>query len=85
MVLHHPNGNAIIVPDPAIKDLSPDGTMFVNVQPCDQNIDPSCTPLSVFKNHFAYELVNYKSVPDFMQEVILRYGLGDPDELGIYN
>jgi len=85
MVLHHPNGNAIIVPDPAIKDLSPDGTMFVNVQPCDQNIDPSCTPLSIYKNHYAYELVGYKSVPDFMQEVILRYGLGDPDELGIFN
>jgi hypothetical protein len=84
MVLHHPGGEAIIVPDPAIKDISADGTAIIPVEPCDQNIDAGCTPLSIYKNHYAYELTGYKSVPDFLQEVIIRYGLGDPEQLGVY-
>ena len=44
---------------------------------------PSCVELTIYKNHFAYELVSYKSVPDFLQEVLVAYGLGDPQELGL--
>jgi hypothetical protein len=84
MVRSHPNGNAIIVPDPAIKDLSPDGSTIVDITPCDQNVDPSCTPLTLYKNHYAYELSSYKSVPDYLREVRLRFKLGDPHELGVH-
>lgn len=84
MVLRHPDGQPIIVPDPAIKDVSPDGTKIVPVEPCDRNVDPECTPLSVYKNHFAYELQSYKSVPDYLREVLVRYQLGTPKQVGLH-
>jgi hypothetical protein len=83
-VVMHLDGTPIVVPDPAIYDISPQGDALLPVSPCDTNVDPSCEPLSVYKNHYAYELVGYKSVPDYLQEVLLEYGLNDPQELGIY-
>jgi hypothetical protein len=83
MVMHHPDGNAIIVPDQAIKDVSPRGTLE-DVAPCDQNLSPTCAQLTIFKNHYAYELRNYKSVPDYMLQVMQVFGLAWPDQLGIY-
>ncbi len=84
VVVYHADGTPIVVPDPAILDVSPDGSQLVPVEPCDTNVDPTCTPLTVFKNHFAYELIGYKSIPDYLQETLLEYGLNEPNELGIY-
>jgi hypothetical protein len=84
MVLRHPDGQPIIVPDPAIKDVSPDGTKIVPVQPCDRNVDPECAPLSLYKNHFAYELAGYKSVPDYLRAMLVRYQLGKPKQVGLH-
>ena len=33
---------------------------------------------------YAYELKGYKSVPDFMLQMMARFGLALPDQLGIY-
>jgi hypothetical protein len=84
MVMWHADGSPIIVPDPAILDISANGENLVPVEPCDTNVNATCTPLTVYKNHFAYELVGYKSVPDYLQEVLIEYGLNEPMELGIY-
>jgi hypothetical protein len=82
-IMWHLDGTPIIVPDPAIVDIAPSGA-GVPVQPCDTNVNAGCTPLTIYKNHFAYELVGYKSVPDYLQEVLIEYGLNEPSELGIY-
>jgi len=84
MWMAHPDGNAIVIPDAAIKDISDDGQLIVEVEPCDQNVDASCEQLSVYKNHHAYELQSYKSIPDYLQEVMVTFGLGSPNELGLY-
>lgn len=84
VVAYHVDGTPIVVPDPAILDLSADGTQLVPVEPCDTNVTPDCTPLTTFKNHYAYELGSYKSVPDYLQETLIEYGLNEPHELGIY-
>lgn len=83
MVMHHPDGNAIIIPDPAIQDVDENG-FGQSVQPCDQNFSLTCTQLTIYKNHFAYELRNYKSVPDYLLETMLTLELASPDQLGIY-
>jgi hypothetical protein len=43
-----------------------------------------CTPLTIYDNHFAQHLANYKSVPDYLWEVIVKYGLGTPSQLAVY-
>ncbi len=44
-----------------------------------------CTQLpSQWDNHWVTQVQNYKEVPDYLQEVVLRYGLGNPDELGVF-
>lgn len=84
VVTYHVDGTPIVVPDPAILDISEDGTQLLEVQPCDTNVTPTCTPLTTYKNHFARELLGYKSIPDYLQETLVEYGLNDPHELGIY-
>ncbi|AUX24750.1 hypothetical protein SOCEGT47_052890 [Sorangium cellulosum] len=84
MVVHHPDGTPIVSHDPMIKDVDPTTGGLVDVQPCDQNIDPTCTPLTIHKNHYAYELRSYKSVPDYMLKMMARFGLADPDQLGVF-
>ncbi|KYF97193.1 hypothetical protein BE20_39495 [Sorangium cellulosum] len=84
MVMHHPDGAAIIVQDPAVKDLNANSGQLEAVKPCDQNINPNCTQLTIYKNHYAYELKSYKSVPDYMLQMMVQLGVADPDQLGVY-
>jgi hypothetical protein len=84
MVLHHPGGAAIVKADPAMRDVSPAGQL-VPIADCDQNADPGCTPLTINQNHFAHELGAYKSVPDYLWQADLVYGLFDPpNPRGVY-
>jgi hypothetical protein len=84
MVMHHPSGLPIVAVDPAIRNITPEGSI-VPVPACDQNIDPACTPLSPDQNHWAHELVGYKSVPDYLWQAELTYGwFGAPDPRGTF-
>jgi hypothetical protein len=84
MVVFQPDGSPVVESDPALQAINPDGTIGGSKPTCDLNVDPSCTPLTKFDNHFAVALDNYKSVPDYLWEVVVTYGLGTPDQLGIY-
>lgn len=44
----------------------------------------STTPLTKWDNHFAVQLDAYKEVPDYLWEVVMRYNLGTPDQLGVF-
>src|SRR6185437_11742963 len=39
---------------------------------------------SDYDNHWVQQIQHYKEVPDYLQEVVLQYGLGTPDELGVF-
>jgi hypothetical protein len=84
MVLKHPGGAAIVKADPAVNNY--DGTQKGSAIPdCDQNLTPTCTPLSETDNHSAYELKSYKSVPDYLWQAELEYGwFSDPSARGVY-
>ena len=44
-----------------------------------------CTKVpSQYDNHFVTQLAAYKEVPDYLWEVVIRYGLGDPSQLGLF-
>jgi hypothetical protein len=77
MVMRHPDGVGIIVPDPAIRRISALGTL-VPIPPCDLNEDPACTPLTTSQNHFAHELSGYKSVPHYLWQAGVVYGVIEP-------
>jgi hypothetical protein len=84
MVLHHPSGLPIVAVDPAIRNITPEGNL-APIPACDQNVDPGCTPLSTTQNHWAHELVGYKSVPDYLWQAELVYGwFGPPDPRGTF-
>jgi hypothetical protein len=84
MVLRQPDGTPIVKLDPAIRQVTSSGGLAANTA-CDQNKDPSCTPLAVTDNHYAYELQSYKSVPDFLWQASTIYGLlGDPTQRGTF-
>jgi hypothetical protein len=84
MVVRHPNGQAVVRQDPAVRDITPAGTLRPTVE-CDQNLNPTCTPLTVEQNHFAHELAAYKSVPDYLWQTEQVYGWFDaPGQRGIY-
>jgi hypothetical protein len=84
VVLHQPDGTPMVALDPAIRAVNAEGALVPN-QACDQNQDPSCTPLAVTDNHWAYELQSYKSVPDFLNLAGDTYGLpADLTKLGTY-
>ena len=80
------NGNAVVKPDPAVLDWNSTGTNLVPVLACvpDANGDPTggCTPLTTYKNHYAHELIGYKSVPDFIHAS--AYMFYDLHQLGLY-
>jgi hypothetical protein len=78
MVVRQPDGRPVVASDPNL--VSAD----TNVAPpdCDQNINPNCTPLNMGDNHWAVMLDGYKSVPDYLWEVLWRFQLGDPNTLG---
>ncbi len=83
VVLHQPDGTPIVRADAAVRGLV--GGSLVANETCDQNEDPSCTPLAATDNHYAYELQSYKSVPDFLWLASDVYGLlGTPSEKGTY-
>jgi hypothetical protein len=78
MILHHPDGAPVVLADPAIRNLSPDGTTLTPIPDCDQNVDPACTQVLVNQNHYAHELRAYKTVPDYLYQAGVTYGLFDP-------
>jgi hypothetical protein len=41
-------------------------------------------PLLAYDNHFATQVGPYKAVVDYLWEVVMRYGLGTPDQLGVF-
>ncbi|HVR20988.1 MAG TPA: hypothetical protein VMS65_14855, partial [Polyangiaceae bacterium] len=84
MVRRHPSGVAIVKSDPAVKRITGLGMLQV-LPPCDQNVEPACTPLTVDQNHFAFELESYRSVPEFLWQAGNVYGLfGPPSARGLY-
>jgi hypothetical protein len=66
------DGTAVVTPDPAVKVLNAAGTKFVPVAPCEPdalgNPQNGCKPLNYYKNHYAYQLVSYKTVPDYLHQ-----------------
>lgn len=74
MIVRQPDGTPVVAFDSAVSDINSAGGLQPTVE-CDQNIDPSCKPLTINQNHYAYELKNYKSIPSFLWETGLRYGL----------
>jgi hypothetical protein len=84
MVVRHPSGLPVVKQDPAIRDVTPDGQL-VPTADCDQNVTPTCTPLTTDQNHWAHDLVSYKSVPDYLWQAELVYGwFGAPGQLGVF-
>ncbi|APR87679.1 hypothetical protein A7982_13028 [Minicystis rosea] len=88
--LRFADGTPVVKVDPAVKDLKADGSSFVLPAAClpDASGNPvdsankPCKPLSTFKNHFAFELGKYKSVPDFIHDTAIMYF--DTHTLGEY-
>lgn len=84
MVVRHPDGTPVIVSDPAMKQITPEGGVGTPKPDCDQNVAPTCDPLSKYDNRWAVELDSYKSVPDFLWEVGQVFGIGHLHQLGLY-
>jgi hypothetical protein len=92
MVRRFADGTPAVKPDAAVKDWNATGTGLVAVAPCepDQFSFPlnkptnDCKPLPVGKNHYAYQLIGYKSVPDFIRQVGIEEGHFHEHELGLY-
>ena len=90
MIRRFADGTPVVRPDPAIHDWNATGTGLVAVAPCYP--DPTagnkplngCTPLIVGKNHWAHALIGYKSVPDYMRQAGIEFGVFDAHELGLY-
>jgi hypothetical protein len=84
MVVYQPNGLPVVQVDPAIRNVTPEGTL----QPptaCDQNLDPTCTPLTPDQNHWSHELLSYKAVADYLWQAELVYGwFNAPSERGVF-
>jgi hypothetical protein len=78
MILHHPDGTPIVLADPAIRNLAPDGSTLTPIPDCDQNLDPACTQVLINQNHYAHDLRAYKTVPDYLYQAGVTYGLFDP-------
>jgi hypothetical protein len=80
VVRRQPDGTPMVKADPAIKTLN-----GAALHDCDQSAEPTCTPLGVTDNHYAYELQSYKSVPDFLWLAADTWGLlGDPSKRGTF-
>ncbi|MFO0759120.1 MAG: hypothetical protein U0359_21690 [Byssovorax sp.] len=84
------DGTPVVRPDPAIKDWNASGTGLVAVAPCEPDQAGlnkplnGCKPIPADKNHYAYQLIGYKSVPDFIRQAGIEYGVFDAHELGLY-
>ena len=77
-------GQAIVAADPAVCKIAMGGMQCLTQVTCDRNSAPTCTPLAVGDSRFSLELKYYKSVPDYLWEALISFGLGDPHELGLY-
>jgi hypothetical protein len=77
MVISQPDGTPVVTFDPSLASGTGPAT-------CDNNIDPTCKPLNEFDNLAARHVKKYKSVPDYLWEVVIKYGIGTPDQLGVY-
>jgi hypothetical protein len=84
LVVRHPDGTPVVLSDAAIRTVTPDGYYGPPREDCDRNVNPSCTPLTIDDNRWATELKDYKTVPDYLWEVLWRYQLGSPHQLGLY-
>jgi hypothetical protein len=73
MVVHQLDGTPVVKQDPATSNITAAGGL-VPTTACDQNVTPTCTPLTVDQNHFATELQSYKSVPDYLWQTEAMYG-----------
>jgi hypothetical protein len=80
------DGTPVVKADAAVKDVTSSGALKTITgcfpDPANNNAPNGCTPLTVYKNHFAYELVGYKSVPDFLRAA--AYMFWDTHVLGEY-
>jgi len=84
MIVRQPDGSPVVKADPAIRDITPVGGLSSTVD-CDQNVTPTCTPLTVDQNHFSVELQAYKSVPDFLWATEAVYGwINAAGERGVF-
>lgn len=84
VVMYQPDGTPIVVNDPAMSDILTTGYLTPSGPTCDLNVDPKCRPLSASANHWAVALDKYRALPQYLWEVVIRYGLGTPGQLGLY-
>jgi len=74
----------VVQADQAIRDVTAAGALQPVVA-CDQNVVPTCTPLTADQNHWAHELLSYKSVPDYLWQAEMVYGwFNAPGQLGVF-
>jgi hypothetical protein len=79
-----PDGSPMVKADPAVRQITAQGGLR-GTAACDQHEDPECRALTITDNHYAYELQSYKSVPDFLWQTCVIYGLLDePRKRGEY-
>jgi hypothetical protein len=82
IVARHADGTPIVSHDDTVMDITPDGKFL---QPtCDPEVDAGCV-LTVAQNRAAKMLGDYKAIPDFLWEVVVTYGLSDPEQHGLYD
>jgi hypothetical protein len=84
MIVRHPDGTPVVAVDPAQRTITPAGLIGPPKTECDRNINQTCTPLTMLDNRYAMDLEAYKSVVDFLWEMVIRFRLGSPHELGFY-
>jgi hypothetical protein len=84
MILRQPDGTPVVKADPAIRAITSTGGLAATTD-CNQNVTPTCTPLTVDQNHYAVELQAYKSVPDFLWGTEAVYGwINAAGERGVF-
>lgn len=83
MVVRQPDGGPVIAADPTMKPVNSSGGDGDALATCDNNVDPSCKPLSEWDNRHVVHLKKYKAVPNYLFEIIVKYGLGAPHQLGL--
>jgi len=83
-LVRQPDGQPIVVGDAALVQIAPDGNNGSAPKTCNQNAAPTCTPLTVYDNRFAWQLEGYKSVVDYLWDALDAYKLRGPHKLGLY-
>ena len=83
LVVLQPDGTPVVEADREVLMIDETTGRQYFPETCDQNEDPECRPLPRSANRYATELASYQSVPDFLIEAVMAYGLGDPEQLGM--